>query len=72
VAGILWTLANAIIRTERSSAHRSLRRSALEPFFDDAIALVVRGLSQPAVCEPNKTNAPRVSTERSDDPRSGN
>ncbi len=52
VAGILWTLANAIIRTERSSAHRSLRRSALEPFFDDAVALVVRGLSQPAVCEP--------------------
>ena len=47
VAGILWTLANAIIRTERSSAHRSLRRSALEPFFDDAIALVVRGLRQP-------------------------
>jgi len=49
VAGILWTLANAIIRTERSAAHRSLRRSALEPFFDDAIALVVRGLRQPAV-----------------------
>jgi len=48
VAGILWTLANAIIRTERSAAHRSLRRSALEPFFEDAIALVVRGLRQPA------------------------
>jgi AcrR family transcriptional regulator len=51
VAGILWTLANAIIRTERSSAHRSLRRRALEPFFDDAVALVVRGLTQPVVCE---------------------
>ncbi len=49
VAGILWTLANAIIRTERSAAHRSLRRSALEPFFEDAIALVVRGLRQPAL-----------------------
>jgi AcrR family transcriptional regulator len=60
VAGILWTLANAIIRTERSSAHRSLRRSALEPFFDDAIALVVRGLTQPAVCETHKPNAPRL------------
>ncbi|MBW1843249.1 MAG: hypothetical protein JRE38_02975 [Deltaproteobacteria bacterium] len=52
VAGILWTLANAIIRTEHSSAHRSLRRRALEPFFDDAIALVVRGLTQPAAREP--------------------
>jgi AcrR family transcriptional regulator len=58
VASILWTLANAIIRAERSPAHRSLRRSALDTFFDDAIALVVRGLTQPAVCEPNTTNAP--------------
>jgi len=52
VAGILWTLANAIIRTERSPAHRSLRRRALRPFFDDAVALVIRGLTQPAAREP--------------------
>ena len=58
VASILWTLANAIIRTERSPAHRNLRRSALDTFFDDAIALVLRGLTRSAVCEPNKTNAP--------------
>jgi hypothetical protein len=35
-----------------------LRRSALDTFFDDAIALVVGGLTRPAVCEPNKKNAP--------------
>ena len=60
VAGILWTLANAIIRTERSSVQRSLRRRALDTFFDDAIALVLRGLTRPAVCEPDMTNAPRL------------
>jgi AcrR family transcriptional regulator len=59
VASILWTLANAIIRTERSPVHRSLRRSELDTFFDDAIALVLRGLTQPTGCEPPKTNAPR-------------
>jgi len=48
VASILWTLANAIIRADHSPAHRSLRRSALDTFFDDAIALVVHGLIQPA------------------------
>jgi len=58
VASILWTLANAIIRTERSPVHRSLRRSALDTFFDDAIALVLRGLTQPTDCESPKTNAP--------------
>jgi AcrR family transcriptional regulator len=60
VASILWTLANAIIRTERSPAHRNLRRSALDTFFDDAIALVLRGLTRSPVCESNKTNAPRL------------
>ncbi len=60
VASILWTLANAIIRADHSPAHRSLRRSALEPFFDDAIALVVGGLTRPAVCETEKTNAPSL------------
>jgi AcrR family transcriptional regulator len=60
VASILWTLANAIIRTERSSVQRSLRRRALDTFFDDAIALVLRGLTRPAVCELNTANAPRL------------
>ncbi|MBW2715916.1 MAG: TetR/AcrR family transcriptional regulator [Deltaproteobacteria bacterium] len=58
VASILWTLANAIIRADHSPAHRSLRRSALDTFFDDAIALVVHGLTQPAACESKTTNAP--------------
>ena len=47
VANILWTLANAVIRTERSPAHRGLRRQSLDAFFDDAISLVLRGLTQP-------------------------
>ena len=57
MAGILWTLANAIIRGERSPAHRSLRRRELDAFFDDAISLVVRGLSRPAAGKPPKENA---------------
>jgi AcrR family transcriptional regulator len=48
VATILWTLANALIRTESSSAHRRLRRHELEHFFDDAIGLMLNGLTQPA------------------------
>ena len=48
VASILWTLANAIIRSERSAAHRGLRRRELDRYFDDAIALVLRGLGTPA------------------------
>ncbi len=74
VSSILWTLANGIIRTERSAAHRRLRRRALEPFFDDAIALVLRGLSRPATCELGSRNEERpalASAGRSDDPRSG-
>ena len=46
VATILWTLANAVIRTEQSPAHRRLRRRVLEPFFDDAISLTLRGLTR--------------------------
>jgi AcrR family transcriptional regulator len=46
VANILWMLANAVIRTEHSSTHRGLRREDLGQFFDDAIALVLRGLAR--------------------------
>ena len=71
VASILWTLANAIIRTERSPAHRNLRRSALDTFFDDAVALVVRGLTRPTVWRTQNGELPApVGTERPDDPRS--
>jgi AcrR family transcriptional regulator len=45
VANILWTLANAVIRTESSPAHRGLRLQSLESFFEDAIGLMIRGLS---------------------------
>jgi AcrR family transcriptional regulator len=45
VANILWTLANGLIQTEDSSAHRRLRRRPLELIFEDAIELVLRGLA---------------------------
>jgi AcrR family transcriptional regulator len=51
VANILWMLANAVIRTEHSSTHRGLRREGLAPFFDDAIALVLRGLTVAPLAE---------------------
>jgi hypothetical protein len=44
VANILWTLANALIQTEKSATRRSLRRVSLERAFDDAVGLVLRGL----------------------------
>jgi TetR/AcrR family transcriptional regulator len=44
VASILWTLANAVIRTESSPAHRGLRLRSLESFFEDAIGLMIRGM----------------------------
>jgi len=75
VASILWTLANGIIRSERSPAHRSLRRRALDSFFDDAIALVLRGLARPALREVRSHDEERpvlASTGRSEGPRSGN
>ncbi len=56
VATILWTLANAVIRTEQSPAHRRLRRRVLEPFFDDAISLTLRGLTRAPLPMPD---APR-------------
>jgi AcrR family transcriptional regulator len=48
VANILWTLANAVIRTESSDAHRGLRRRPLEPFYEDSIELMLSGLVRPA------------------------
>jgi AcrR family transcriptional regulator len=44
VANILWTVANALIQTEKSATRRSLRRVSLERAFDDAIGLFLRGL----------------------------
>ena len=45
VANILWTVANALIQTEKSATRRSLRRVGLERAFDDAIELFLRGLA---------------------------
>jgi TetR/AcrR family transcriptional regulator len=45
VANILWTVANALIQTEKSATRRSLRRVSLEQAFDDAVGLFLRGLT---------------------------
>ena len=45
VANILWTLGNGLIQREQAQAPRSLRRNALEQVFEDAVELVLRGLS---------------------------
>jgi AcrR family transcriptional regulator len=44
VANILWTVANALIQTEKSATRRSLRRVTLETAFDDAVSLFLRGM----------------------------
>ncbi len=49
MANILWTLANGIIQTERSTPRRRLRRRQLDRVFDDAIELVLRGLARSTV-----------------------
>ena len=45
VADILWTLANGVIQTETSPAHRRLRRRDLDLTFTDAVDLVLEGLA---------------------------
>jgi AcrR family transcriptional regulator len=44
VANILWTVANALIQTEKSATRRSLRRVSLETAFDHAVSLFLRGM----------------------------
>ena len=48
VANIFWTLGNAIIQTEASTTRRALRRKSLEETFEDAIEVLLRGLSPSA------------------------
>ena len=45
VANIFWTVANGLIRTEHVTARRRLRRSRLDRIFDDAVELLLRGLT---------------------------
>ncbi len=47
-ANILWTLANGIIQSEHSPPRRRLRDRAVERVFEDAIDLVLRGLTPAA------------------------
>lgn len=52
VANILWTLANGLIASEHAQAARSLRRRRLETVFEDAVELVLRGLTVPERARP--------------------
>ena len=45
VADILWTLANGLIQTQTSPAHRRLRKRSLDLTFEDAVEIVIRGLT---------------------------
>ena len=45
VANIFWTLANGLIRSEHVGARRRLRRSRLERIFQDAVELLLRGMT---------------------------
>ncbi len=45
VAHLLWTIANGLIQTEHSATRRRLRRTSLDQAFDDALELVLGGLS---------------------------
>jgi AcrR family transcriptional regulator len=45
VANLLWTIANGLIQTETSSTRRKLRRAPLDRAFEDAIEVVLRGLT---------------------------
>ena len=52
VANILWTLANGLIQSEHASAARALRRAELQQVFEDAVELVLRGLTVPENARP--------------------
>jgi AcrR family transcriptional regulator len=45
VANVLWTLANGLIQTETSATRRRLRRRGLDEAFEDAVEIVLRGIS---------------------------
>ena len=45
MANLLWTIANGLIQTETSSTRRKLRRAPLDRAFEDAIEIVLRGLT---------------------------
>ena len=45
VANILWTLANGLIQSENAASRRRLRRRRLDRTFEDAIELMLRGIS---------------------------
>jgi len=45
LANLLWTLVNGLIQTETSVTRRQLRRAPLEKAFDDAIEIMLRGMT---------------------------
>jgi AcrR family transcriptional regulator len=52
VADILWTLANGLIQSESSPAHRRLRGRPLDLTFHDAVDTVLRGIAASPVAAP--------------------
>jgi AcrR family transcriptional regulator len=48
VADILWTLSNGIIQAEANPAHQRLRKQSLDQTFENAVDLVLTGLSPSA------------------------
>jgi AcrR family transcriptional regulator len=52
VAHILWTLSNGLIASEHAQAARQLRRRRLETVFEDALELMLRGLTVPERARP--------------------
>jgi hypothetical protein len=45
VAHLLWTMGNGLIQTENSATRRQLRRIPLERAFEDALDIILRGIT---------------------------
>jgi AcrR family transcriptional regulator len=45
VANLLWTMGNGLIQTENSATRRQLRRIPLERAFEDALDIILRGIT---------------------------
>lgn len=49
IAHVLWSIANALIESDNTKARRKIRKRPLEPLYEHAIDIVIRGiLTEPA------------------------
>jgi AcrR family transcriptional regulator len=44
IAHVLWSIANALIESDNTKARRQIRRRPLEPLYEHAIDVVIRGI----------------------------